>query len=71
MLFEIFELFRPISGKNFGKFLAPFGILPLRSKKAGRFEKLLGFARSHYTVTRGSVILSCATTPHPSRFSKS
>ena len=39
--------------------------------KAGRFQKLLDFARSHYIVTRGSVSLSCATTPHPSCFSKS
>ena len=30
----------------------------VKFKKAGRFEKLLGFAR-------GSVSLSCATTPHP------
>ena len=45
--------------------------LPLRSKKAERFEKLLRFDRSHYIVTRGSVSLSCATTPHPSCFSKS
>ena len=45
--------------------------LALRSKKAGRFEKLLGFARSHSIVTRGSVSLSCATTPHSSCFSKS
>ena len=47
-----------------------FKKLPLRSKKAGRFEKLHGFARSHFIVTRGSVSLSCATTPHPSYFSK-
>ena len=40
--------------------------LPLGSKKAGRFEKLLGFARSHSIVTIGSVSLSCATTLHPS-----
>ena len=45
--------------------------LLLGSEKAGRFEKLLGFARSHFIVTRGSVSLSCATTPHPSCFSKS
>ena len=38
---------------------------PLRSKKAGRFAKLLGFARSYSIVTRGSVSLSCAATPHP------
>ena len=44
---------------------------PFRSKKAGRFEKLLGFARSHFIATRGSVSLSCATTPHPSWFPKS
>ena len=36
-----------------------------RSKKAGRFEKLLGFARIHSIVARDSVSLSCATTPHP------
>ena len=30
-------------------------LVPSRSKKAGRFEKLLGFARSHSIVTRGSV----------------
>ena len=45
-------------------------LLSLRSKNAGRFEKLLGFARSHFIVTRGSVSLSCATTPHPPCFSK-
>ena len=45
--------------------------LPIRSKKAGNFEKLLGFARSHSIVTRGSVSLSCATTPHISCFSNS
>ena len=37
---------------------------------SGRFEKLLGFARSHSILTRGSNGLSCAT-PHPSCFSKS
>ena len=42
--------------------------LPSRSQKAGRFEKLLVFARSHSIVTRGSVIFWCATTPHPSCF---
>ena len=42
-----------------------------RTKNAGRFEKLLGFARSHFIATRGSVSLLCATTPHPSCFSKS
>ena len=31
--------------------------LPLRSKKAGRFEKLLGFTRSHCIVTPVSVSL--------------
>ena len=38
--------------------------LPLRSKKAGRFEKLLSFARSHSIVTRGSVSLSPAQPDH-------
>ena len=42
----------------------------LRSEKTGKFEKLLGFARSHSIVTRDSVSLSCATTPHASCFSK-
>ena len=46
-------------------------VLPLRSKKAGRFLKLFGFSRSHSIVTRGSVSLSCAPTPHPFCFSKS
>ena len=32
-----------------------YQILPLRSKKAGRYEKLLRFARSHSIVIRGSV----------------
>ena len=41
-----------------------FTILPSRSEKAGRFEKLLGIARSHSIVTRGSVSLSSAITPH-------
>ena len=40
-------------------------ILSLRSRKAGRFQKLLGFAKSHSIVTRGSVSLTCATKPHP------
>ena len=44
-------------------------LVPIRSEKAGRFEKLLGFARSHSNVTRGSASLSCATTKHPSCFS--
>ena len=39
--------------------------LNLRSKKAGKFEKLLTFARSQFILTRGSVSLSCATTPKP------
>ena len=43
-------------------------MLLFRSKKTGRFEKLLGFSRSHLIVTRGSVSLSCASAPHPSRF---
>ena len=47
-----------------------FEQIPLRSKKTERFEKLLGFSRSHFIVARGSVSLSCATTPHPSCFSK-
>ena len=46
-------------------------LVPLRSKKAERFEKLLGFAWSHSIETRSSVSLSCAITPHPSSFSKS
>ena len=29
----------------------------LKSQKAGRFEKLLSFVRSHFIVTRGSVSL--------------
>ena len=33
--------------------------VPLRSKKPGIYEELLGFARSRFIVTR----LSCATTP--------
>ena len=45
--------------------------LPLRSKKAGRLEKLPGFARSPSIVTRASVSLSSGTTPHPSYLSKS
>ena len=35
------------------------------------FEKLLHFSRSRPIVTRGSVSLSCDTTPHPSCLSKS
>ena len=44
--------------------------LPLRSEKSGRFERILGFARSHSIVTRGSVSLSYATTTHLTCFSK-
>ena len=43
---------------------------PLRSRKAGRFEKVPGVVRSDSIVTRDSVSLFCATTPHLSRFSK-
>ena len=42
--------------KNFDYLILPFLILksiPLKSKNAGRFEKLLGFVRSHSFVTRG------------------
>ena len=46
-------------------------IRPLRSKNAGKFEKLLGFAGSHSIVTRGSVSLSCPTSPHFFCFTKS
>ena len=46
-------------------------LIPLRSTKAGRFEKLLCFARSQSVVARGSVNLSCPTSPHLSCFSKS
>ena len=44
--------------------------ISFKSRKAGRYEKLLGFARSHSFVTRGSVSLSCATSSHSSCFSK-
>ena len=40
--------------------------LPLKSRKPGRFKKLLDFARSHFIMTRGLVSLSRATAPHPS-----
>ena len=43
----------------------------LRSQKVGRFDKLPGWARSHFIVIRGSVSLSCGTTSHPSCFSES
>ena len=43
----------------------------IKIKKAGRFEKLLGIARSPSIVTIGSVSLSCAITQHLSRFSES
>ena len=40
------------------KFTVSFKILidviPLRSKKAGRFEKIFDFARSHFIVKRAS-----------------
>ena len=42
--------------------LSGFGYLPLRSKKAGRFEKLLGLTGIHPIVTRDSVSFSCTTT---------
>ena len=52
------------------KYIVPVAShVPLLSKKTGRFEKLLGFARSHSIVIRGSVSLLCAITPHPSCFS--
>ena len=37
-----------------------YGKKPSRSKKAGRFQKLLGFARSHSIMTRSSVSLSAS-----------
>ena len=46
-------------------------LLPLKDLKTEKFEELLGFAQSHSIVTRSLVSLSCATTPQPSRFSKS
>ena len=51
--------------------LRTFCHTPFRSKEAGRFEKLLDFARSHFILTRDLVSLSCATTQHPFCFSKS
>ena len=39
--------------------------------KSREIEILLGITWSHFIVTRGSVSRSCATTPHPSCFSKS
>ena len=62
---------RKIKKNGHFRYLGSVPVLALRSKKAGRFKILLGFARSHSIVTRGSVSLSCATTPHPSYFSKS
>ena len=62
------EIFR--SDYNTYKKSINYYIVRLRSKKAGRFEKLLGFARSYSIVTRGSVSLSCATSTHSSCFSK-
>ena len=53
------------------KFVSFQDTLPLRCKKAGIFEKLLAFARSHSIVTRGSVSLSFASTSHSPCFSKS
>ena len=53
------------------KFLKILKYPLLRLKKAGRFEKLLGFGRIHSIVTLGSLSLPSATTPHPSCFSKS
>ena len=41
-------IFRKIPKDNFSK------LVPLRSKKAGRFEKLLSFARSHSVLKRSS-----------------
>ena len=60
---EIFESVDDLSERH--------KVPPLRSKKARIFEKLLGFARSHSFVERGSLSLSCATLPQPSCFSKS
>ena len=39
------------------------GTLWIFEKKAGRFERLLGFARSHFIVSRGSVSLPCTLPP--------
>ena len=41
-----------LDAKETGKSLS-VRLLPLRSKKAGRFEQLLDFARSHSIVARG------------------
>ena len=40
---------------NDRKIITLFTVLQLRSKKAGRFEKLLGFTGGHSNVIRGSV----------------
>ena len=38
--------------------------LAIRFKKAGRFEKLLGFVRSHFFMTRGLVMWLSHAPPH-------
>ena len=43
-------------------------LIPLRSKKTRRFEKLLGFSRSHTIVTRHSVSLSYASISQSQRY---
>ena len=68
---NLFRQFSPVFiGPKFIFFIIYFTI-PLGSRKAGRSETLFRFANSHSIVTRGSVSLSCATTPHPSCFYKS
>ena len=56
---------RKITGKFSGNYKR------LKSQKAGRLEKLLAFARSHFIMNHDSVSLSCASTQHPPRFSES
>ena len=77
---EFFEDFAEMNGYGMmGKrplcckfdFLFSTSCLTIKILKAGRFEKLRGFTRIYSFPTRGSVSLSCATTPNPSCFSKS
>ena len=55
--FRTFGLFELIINRLLNHKFCDHYFLTLRCKKAERFEKLLGFARSHFIVTRGSGIL--------------
>ena len=56
------EFYWKLTEKSFLRYFFE-NLSSINIKKAGRFKKLLGFARSHSILRHGLVSLSCATSP--------